>query len=200
MFNSLLNILGLSESNMYDRVKLQNLMVTTKAYLVPHGNRTLSDHLLRCYDLAVHSGLSMDVCYACAAHSLYGTDTFKTTVTEDRKLVQDVIGVRAEQLAYLFSRAQRTKDWHLSGVYIDRFSKSEVRLDPTMLLQLTQIEHINLIEQNSAPKQVQPVAQNVQTQVQTQTGIATTLSNQPNKARNSTAIPGSRPCCGRGGY
>lgn len=177
---------------MFDRTKVQNLMAITKAYTVPHGNRTLSDHLLRCYDLAVHAGMSETVCYAVGAHSIYGTDSFKTVITTDRKLVASYIGEEAERLVYLFSIAKRTPGWETKGVFTNRLTDSVMDVGTKVFTQLAQIEQINLLEQNYASKQQTK-------QVQKSTGIASKLSNQPAKTNNAKAIARTG-CCGRGGY
>jgi len=73
---------------------------------VGHGNRTLLDHLVATARLLESWGAADDVCRAGLFHSIYGTDAFEHSVLsfDERPRVVELIGERAERLAYVFCR------------------------------------------------------------------------------------------------
>lgn len=76
---------------------------------MPHSGRTLLVHLLGTNDILRKMGADPQVAVAGLFHSVYGTQNFKRAVLtlSDRALVRDVIGERAERLAFLFCEAAR---------------------------------------------------------------------------------------------
>lgn len=75
---------------------------------VRHSGRTLFEHLKGTYEILASQGSSEDICLAGLFHSVYGTSYFKHTCLDasnekHRALVRELIGERAEHLAYMFS-------------------------------------------------------------------------------------------------
>lgn len=75
---------------------------------VRHSGRTLFEHLKGTYEILAKQDASQDVCLAGLFHSIYGTSYFKHASLDSknpshRALVRELIGERAEHLAYIFS-------------------------------------------------------------------------------------------------
>lgn len=70
---------------------------------VPHTEKTYLGHLVNVYRLMESEGCTSDVCNAGMFHSIYGTERFQgfKLALEDRVKVRELIGERAEKLAYL---------------------------------------------------------------------------------------------------
>jgi hypothetical protein len=103
---------------------------------VGHTNKTYLAHLVAVYQLMKAQGCDEEVCRAGMFHSIYGTQQFQgfTLPLERRPEVRDLIGARAEQLAYLncamdratFDRAlEEDRDPYR---FRDRISGAEVQL------------------------------------------------------------------------
>jgi hypothetical protein len=86
-----------------DFKRLTDFLVKIGIDQVPHTHKSYLAHLIAVYrDLASH-GCPEDVCRAGMFHSIYGTEKFQgfTLPLERRGEVRDLIGDRAERLAYL---------------------------------------------------------------------------------------------------
>ena len=70
---------------------------------VPHTGKTYLGHLIGVYRLMEAGGCDAEVCRAGMFHSIYGTEMFQgfKLPLERRGEVRDLIGDRAERLAYL---------------------------------------------------------------------------------------------------
>src|SRR5437764_11173604 len=70
---------------------------------IPHTHATYLGHLVAVARLLESQGYPADVCRAGMFHSIYGTERFQgfTLPLERRDEVRDLIGDRAERLAYL---------------------------------------------------------------------------------------------------
>lgn len=85
---------------------------------IEHTNKTYLAHLIAVYKYLEFMGYSLEVACGGMFHSIYGTERFRgfKLPLEDRTRVREVIGVRAEQLAYLNCAMDRaTFDLALSG-------------------------------------------------------------------------------------
>jgi len=96
---------------------------------IRHSGRDFFEHLKGTHDLLRDWGNPEYLCLAGLFHSIYGTQFFKhkTLSLEQRDALIDLIGVKAEALAYLFCTQDRRK-----------FTDGE----------LLEIEAANLIEQH----------------------------------------------------
>lgn len=74
-----------------------------------HGKGTLLEHLQKTYSILVEEEQDEDVCFAGLFHSIYGTKYFTHETTNDREAVRELIGNRAEHLAWKFCALDRTK-------------------------------------------------------------------------------------------
>src|SRR5213593_885878 len=70
---------------------------------IPHTRKSYLGHLISVYQLMKSEGCSDEVCRAGLFHSIYGTQQFQgfKLGLERRAEVRDLIGSRAERLAYL---------------------------------------------------------------------------------------------------
>src|SRR5271167_1829195 len=77
---------------------------------VPHTHKTYLGHLVAVYRLMQAEGCTEEVCRAGMFHSVYGTERFQgfKLPLERRGEVRDIIGERAERLAYLNCAMDRT--------------------------------------------------------------------------------------------
>jgi hypothetical protein len=78
---------------------------------IRHSGRSLLEHLVGTHNLLQHWGNPQDLCLAGLFHSVYGTDRFTHSMvqsdTDNRQQVRELIGTRAEQLAFLFCSFRR---------------------------------------------------------------------------------------------
>jgi hypothetical protein len=78
---------------------------------VGHSGRTLFEHLKGTHDLLQRRGAADYVCLAGLFHSIYGTNIFRHQALpiSERNRVKDLIGDRAELLAYIFCSCNRPR-------------------------------------------------------------------------------------------
>jgi len=122
---------------------------------VPHSQKSYLGHLISLYKLMEKEGCSEEMCQAGMFHSIYGTQQFQGFKLEldQRPQVRDMIGERAERLAYLNCAMQReTFDAVLEqkeGPYCfrDRISGAEVRLSRADYDDLCRIHLYDWLEQ-----------------------------------------------------
>ena len=124
---------------------------------VGHSGRTLYDHLKGTHDLLLQWGALRHVRLAGLFHSIYGTVYFKHQCLEptlkNRELVAELIGEKAERLAYIFCVADRRDILDLKLEtdpfrYAVRTHDGEgIILTPQELRDLLMIEEANLQEQ-----------------------------------------------------
>lgn len=118
-----------------------------------HGHRTLFEHLKGTHDLLEKWENPKDVRVGGLFHSIYGTEYYKVESADlaDRKHIADVIGPRAEELAFLFCTTDRVGFFRETDkqdpVLIDRTTKKPVPVSTATLGALIEIEVANYIEQ-----------------------------------------------------
>ncbi len=76
-----------------------------------HSGHTFMDHLLGTRALLVHWEAGPEICDAGLFHAVYGTEFFGKVIVDqsDRVIVRDLIGEKAERLAWLFCCMQRER-------------------------------------------------------------------------------------------
>jgi hypothetical protein len=131
-----------------------------RAQDVRHSGRDFYTHLEGTHDLLQAWGNPQPVCVAGLFHSIYGTWHFRHQAfpIERRQVIRDLIGEEAEFLAYVFCVTERPKVLLASigariVLLMDHHAGRPLRLTPSQLDQLLEIEAANLIEQsgNVAP-------------------------------------------------
>lgn len=90
----------------------KKFLIDIGADKIDHTGKTLYDHLVATYNILTESAEEEHVCLAGLFHSIYGTQYMDKCVIKDRKIIQDVIGERAERLAWLFCVLERDKFWN----------------------------------------------------------------------------------------
>jgi hypothetical protein len=123
------------------------LIERAHADAVKHSGRSLYDHLCGTHALLEQWGNREPVCTAGLFHSLYGTNRFrhKSWPLTDRATIRDLIGERAEELAYFFCTRDRPWEFFTTP-------------DTPILRALREIEAANLLEQGSQSKWLQMLA------------------------------------------
>ena len=111
-----------------------------------HSGRTLYEHLCKVEEILRICRCEEEICLAGLYHSVYGTNAFTVITTTDRDKVKEIIGERAEFLAWLFCNAQRPFCW-FCGNNIVLIDGSSVFVDDKTLHDLQMIEGANLLEQ-----------------------------------------------------
>jgi hypothetical protein len=86
-----------------DFKQLTDFLVGIGIEQVPHTQKSYLAHLIAVHRYLASQGCPEDVCRAGMFHSIYGTERFQgfTLPLERRAEVRDLIGERAERLAYL---------------------------------------------------------------------------------------------------
>lgn len=119
---------------------------------VSHTGRSLFDHLVGTFDLLRQWKCEQSVCLAGGLHSVYGTNIFShESLTEQaRPLVQEIFGVPAERLAWLFSSIDRPKAIETGRGVNRRQNGRLILIEPDDLQSLRLIEAANLLEQGNS--------------------------------------------------
>lgn len=119
-----------------------------------HSGRSLLNHLQGVYDLLEQWGNPVETCLAGLFHSIYGTAYYKkkTVALNQRGNIKDLIGARAEELAYLFCACDRKhflRNFTAPGVYTlkDLFREAEITISDDTFKALVEIAFANLLEQ-----------------------------------------------------
>jgi hypothetical protein len=83
--------------------KLTDFLVQLGIEQVEHTNKTYLAHLIAVYRFMESNGCDAVLCGAGMFHSIYGTERFQgfKLTLDQRPVVRDLIGERAEHLAYL---------------------------------------------------------------------------------------------------
>jgi len=128
---------GLSEVIMdKDWKRFTDFLVREGIDRIAHTDKTYLAHLIAVYKDMEAAGCSQELCRAGMFHSIYGTERFQgfKLPLERRPEVRDLIGQRAEWLAYLncamdrpaFDRA--LEKGQEPFLYVDRITKEEIKL------------------------------------------------------------------------
>lgn len=138
--------------NESEQTRLLSFLRSVNADACPHSGRYLLDHLTGTERLLAEWGCDDVVRRAGLFHSIYGTNAFKTASVSirERSKIRNLIGKKAERLAYLFCVSQRPSaliDACEHGLLKNRYSQEQIAISPTELEHLLEIESANLIEQ-----------------------------------------------------
>ena len=118
----------------------------------PHSGGELLDHLKGTHDYLEAWGNDQVVCLGGLFHSIYGTQSYKTesATPEDRGRIREVIGEKAERLAYLFCMTKRQDFFAELGkdnpMLWDRGLDEKIPVTQEELHNLVEIEMANYIE------------------------------------------------------
>jgi hypothetical protein len=141
------------------RDQLQKFLEQSGATASRHQNSTLIAHLLGTYDLLRAADQSDAVCFAGAAHSLFGTNIYRDACMsyDQQDELKEIIGNQALELVNLFATVDRP--WALektAGEYsktLPLTGGATVEISPEQFYALYAIEAANLYEQHgSIPK------------------------------------------------
>lgn len=138
-----------------DMKRLTDFLVNLGVEKVGHTGKTYLGHLINVYRLMESEGCDAELCAAGMFHSIYGTEAFQgfKLALEDRKTVRDLIGSRAEFLAYLNCAMDRASfDAAVAqdaGPYSikDRLTGEAVELSMTNLEDLARVHLYDWLEQ-----------------------------------------------------
>src|SRR5437870_6620133 len=116
--------------------KLTDFLVGLGIERIGHTKKTYLAHLVSVYRIMKDAGCSQELCRAGMFHSIYGTERFQgfKLSLERRPEVRDLIGQRAEWLAYLncamdrpaFDQALEKNEQPF--LFVDRITKEEMKL------------------------------------------------------------------------
>jgi hypothetical protein len=135
--------------------RLTDFLITLGTEQVGHTHKSYLAHLIGVYRDMEAEGCTEEVCRAGMFHSIYGTERFQRFALplERRSEVRDLIGERAERLAYIncamdrasFDRAleQRTEPYRIT----DRLTGEEIILTETDFDDLCRVHLYDWLEQ-----------------------------------------------------
>jgi urocanate hydratase len=123
-------------------------LIKLEADKIPHGDRTLYEHLCNTEDILRIARLPEEVQKAGLYHSIYGTNVFEHKTTSDREVIKKIIGEYAEYLAWIFCNANRPFCWFCNNT-IPFTDGNNINISDTELFHLRMIESANLIDQQS---------------------------------------------------
>ncbi len=135
--------------------RLTDYLVDQGIAKVDHSNKSYLAHLIGLYRLLESQGFGEEVCRAGMFHSIYGTELFQgfKLPLERRPEIRNLIGARAERLAYLNCAMDRTtfdqavKNNQAPFTFIDRITREEVRLSRQDFDDLCRIHLYDWLEQ-----------------------------------------------------
>jgi hypothetical protein len=125
-----------------------NLLTELGADLIPHQKGSLYNHLSRVEKLLTVCECQQHVVLAGLFHSIYGNEIFKIATTDNRLLVQNTIGLPAENLAWLFCNIKRP-DCYFSGNVVPLTNGSYIHIDDNTMKELKMIEGANILDHNA---------------------------------------------------
>jgi len=138
-----------------DMKKLTDFLVNLGIEQVEHTNKTYLAHLIGVYRFMEAQGCDAVLCGAGMFHSIYGTQQFQgfKLPLEQRTAIRDLLGERAERLAYLncamdrasFDSAleQAEEPYH----FVDRLTGEEVALSHRDFDDLCRVHLYDWLEQ-----------------------------------------------------
>jgi hypothetical protein len=85
-------------------IKCINYLIQKKTNTIPHSKSNLFNHLVGTYNILRKWNCSEDICFAGLLHSIYGNEFFTITVENERQVIKELIGEKAEELVYLFNQ------------------------------------------------------------------------------------------------
>jgi len=121
---------------------------------IPHGRRTLFDHLIGTEAIVRRWGASKDVCKAALFHSVYGTEFFKNAplTVRNRRKIRKHLGPQAEHLVFVFCTMQRASVYEAVSrgktFHVLNLKGKRVNVSRAELCGLLMILWANAMEQN----------------------------------------------------
>jgi hypothetical protein len=129
-------------------------MTSPREYLIElntnninHTGRSFYEHLCNVEDILKICKCEDYVCLAGLYHSIYGTNYFNANLDTSREKIKEIIGDKAENLAWIFCNAKRPFCW-FCGNHIVLQDGSHISVDNKTLHDLQMIESANLLEQH----------------------------------------------------
>ncbi|MDE0301366.1 MAG: hypothetical protein OXN17_22290 [Candidatus Poribacteria bacterium] len=123
---------------------------------IAHFNGDFFSHLRRTADLLVRWGNTEYVCLAGLCHAVYGTQGFQQGILEpdERHLLQEVIGLDAEGLAYFYCSCDRSSLYPTIGAsggfkFHDRFTGDRYEPSEQMVCDFLEVTFSNEVELGS---------------------------------------------------
>jgi hypothetical protein len=138
-----------------DLKRLTDYLVALEIEKVPHTHSTYLKHLISVYHYMQSQGCTEEVSRAGLFHSIYGTELFQgfKLPLERRDELQELIGARAERLAYLNCAMDRASFDRVldqpTGPYrfVDRITGQTVELDRQDYDDLCRVHLYDFLEQ-----------------------------------------------------
>jgi hypothetical protein len=118
---------------------------------IAHPGGTLYDHLARVQQRLARLGASETVQLAGRVHAVYGTDGFavRLLTLEERPLLADIVGEKAEKLVYQYGACDRGRSWDTlaeTARVWDRFSENVHVLDREQLQAFSDLSLVNELD------------------------------------------------------
>jgi hypothetical protein len=122
---------------------------------VEHSQKTYLGHLVNLFRLMEAEGCSDEACRAGMFHSIYGTELFQgfKLPLESRGQIRELIGARAERIAYLNCAMDRTSFDEAAGGdgdtyrFIDRLTREPVEMNRADFDDLCRVHLYDWLEQ-----------------------------------------------------
>ena len=136
------------------RAKKLRFLQDRNASAIGHSGEFLLGHLTGTEAILMEWGLDASTCDAGLFHSVYGTETFRTSLAspDERREIADLIGARAERLAFLFcAMVKSSLDDNLQGRndcwLVSRITGHVMPITRNEFIALAHISLANWIEQ-----------------------------------------------------
>lgn len=121
---------------------------------ISHSQSELLNHLRGTASILIEWGCDEPLVLGGLCHSIYGTESFnkESATLENRKFMQELIGIEAERLAYLFGAHKKETLWKNleeteSYSIVDRFTEQSIALVKDDLSRLITLTLANWLEQ-----------------------------------------------------
>ncbi|MGK7878995.1 MAG: DUF6817 domain-containing protein [Crocosphaera sp.] len=138
-------IINSSLSTNFPSQSILNQLQKFGCHSISHMDRDLLNHFLGTYQLLKKWGNKESVCLAGLCHALYGTETFPVALVplEKRQEIADLIGEKAEKLAFYYSII--TRQHFIENVKNSDNFAIKSRLDEQVIF-ITELEFRQLLE------------------------------------------------------
>ena len=113
---------------------------------IKHSGKSFYEHLCNVEDILKICKCEDYILLAALYHSIYGTNFFNVSLNVSREKIKEIIGEKAENLAWIFCNAKRPFCW-FCGNNIVLQDGSFITVDNKTLHDLQMIEGANLLEQ-----------------------------------------------------
>lgn len=93
--------------------------VKKKTISIPHSGTTLFNHLYNTFIILKQHGCDTELCLAGLCHSIYGTEFYERIKIDNREILREIIGSKAEDIVFRFCSLNDRDAELLNPTFVD---------------------------------------------------------------------------------